>query len=127
MLSRRWGVFRAGAIRLLPSAYAALILKVWVPKIDGWTNITAFMLTGLCAEEFLFRGGLYTLAQRVFGDRMLLRPPSVSYLYSDFLWPPAHTVSRICANYCCANPDDIHACFFLDFCDIMDKVYGQRL
>ena len=69
------GVIRAATFWLAPAAFGVFVLKVWVPRIEGWIDVTAFMLTGLCAEEFLFRGSLYSLAQSAFGNRRLLKLP----------------------------------------------------
>lgn len=55
------------------TAYFVLIRKVWVPRLPTWIDITAFMLTGLIAEEILFRGILFNLAERVFGARSLFK------------------------------------------------------
>jgi membrane protease YdiL (CAAX protease family) len=47
------------ALWLIPTAILTLGHVVWVPQISGATNTIAFMVTGLLAEEFLFRGALY--------------------------------------------------------------------
>jgi membrane protease YdiL (CAAX protease family) len=57
--------------------------------IRGWIDVTAFMITGLCAEEFLFRGALFGLAQQVFGKRSLLKLP-VPVIYSAFFFAAQH-------------------------------------
>lgn len=56
--------FRIAILWLVPTFYFVLVKKVWVPEISGWIDITAFMLTGLLAEEFLFRGCIYNLAMK---------------------------------------------------------------
>ena len=49
---------------LLPAAYAVLIAKVWVPSLPRWIDVVAFMLTGLLAEELLFRGVVFQVVLR---------------------------------------------------------------
>lgn len=49
------------ALWLVPTAFLTLAHQVWVPYISGPIDIIAFMLTGLLAEEFLFRGAIYDL------------------------------------------------------------------
>src|SRR5687768_2185426 len=38
------------AAYLVPAAVAVLVLGIWVPRIDGPIDTTAFMVTGLAAE-----------------------------------------------------------------------------
>jgi membrane protease YdiL (CAAX protease family) len=59
-------VVRISMIWLIPTAYLVLVMHVWVPPLSGWIDITSFMITGLLAEEFLFRGCIYELANKVF-------------------------------------------------------------
>ena len=68
-------LLRAALFWLVPAAVGVFWYKIWVPKIEGWIDVTAFMFTGLCAEEFLFRGALYALAVKAFADRELSRIP----------------------------------------------------
>jgi membrane protease YdiL (CAAX protease family) len=56
---------KTSLIWILPTAYFVLIKRVWVPEILTWIDITAFMITGLLAEELLFRGSIYELANKV--------------------------------------------------------------
>jgi len=51
---------------LVPTAFLVLSHTVWVPYISKPLDIVAFMVTGLLAEEFLFRGAIYDLVLRVF-------------------------------------------------------------
>ncbi len=60
---------------LVPAAVGIFGLRVWVPRIEGPIDIIAFMVTGLCAEEFLFRGSLYALSIKVFGTKTFLYVP----------------------------------------------------
>jgi membrane protease YdiL (CAAX protease family) len=64
--------FRGPIIWLVLTAYFVLIKKVWVPNLKDWVDWTAFMITGLVAEEILFRGILYDLCVKVFQDRRIL-------------------------------------------------------
>ena len=64
--------FQGPLIWLLMTAYFVLVKKVWVPNLKDWVDGTAFMLTGLIAEEILFRGILYDLCNKVFGYRRFL-------------------------------------------------------
>lgn len=63
--------FRGPIIWLVMTAYFVLIKKVWVPSLKDWVDWTAFMITGLVAEEILFRGILYDLCVKVFRDRKI--------------------------------------------------------
>ncbi len=47
---------------LLGTAYFVHVQKIWVPELPTWIDITSGMLTGLIAEELLFRGALYDLS-----------------------------------------------------------------
>lgn len=60
------------AIWLIATAYFVLIKKVWVPTLKDWIDYVAFMITGLIAEEILFRGIIFDLSTKVFGDKKLL-------------------------------------------------------
>ena len=82
-------LLRAALFWLVPAAVGVLWYKIWVPKIEGWIDVTAFMFTGLCAEEFLFRGALYALAAKVFADKKLARIP-VAVLYSSVFFSFQH-------------------------------------
>lgn len=53
---------------LLPAAYAVLVAKVWVPSLPRWIDVVAFMLTGLLAEELLFRGAIFQMVLRCAGS-----------------------------------------------------------
>lgn len=64
--------FRWPIIWLVVTAYFVLVKKVWVPSLKDWVDWTAFMITGLVAEEILFRGILYDLCVKVFRDRRIL-------------------------------------------------------
>lgn len=61
---------RLAGVFVLATAYFVLIKKVWVPTLTNWIDYTAFMVTGLIAEELLFRGALYTLAKKTFGIQL---------------------------------------------------------
>ena len=80
---------RAALFWLVPAAVGVLWFKIWVPKIQGWIDVTAFMFTGLFAEEFLFRGALYALAAKVFAAKNLVRIP-VAVLYSSVFFSVQH-------------------------------------
>jgi membrane protease YdiL (CAAX protease family) len=57
---------------LLPAAYAVLVAKIWVPSLPRWIDVVAFMLTGLLAEELLFRGAIFQMATRAAGSHTAL-------------------------------------------------------
>lgn len=54
---------------LMATAYFVLIQKVWVPTLKDWIDAVAFMITGLIVEEILFRGIVFDLSKKVFGDK----------------------------------------------------------
>ena len=56
---------RTSLFWIIPTAYFVLVKKVWVPEISTWIDITAFMVTGLIAEELLFRGAIFELTKEV--------------------------------------------------------------
>src|SRR5690606_16855531 len=58
-------VLIASMLWLIPTAWFVLVARVWVPRLEGWVDYVAFLGTGLLAEELLFRGALYELADRV--------------------------------------------------------------
>jgi membrane protease YdiL (CAAX protease family) len=47
---------------LLPTAFFVLVVRVWVPPLRGPVDVVAFLCTGLLAEELLFRGAIFRLA-----------------------------------------------------------------
>lgn len=55
------------------TAYFVLVKQVWVPKLVNWIDFTAFLLTGLLAEELLFRGTIFNLCGKVFGFRKIAK------------------------------------------------------
>jgi membrane protease YdiL (CAAX protease family) len=62
---------RLAAIWICATAYFVLVKKVWVPNLISWIDYVAFFVTGLLAEEFLFRGSLYELAVENFGYKKI--------------------------------------------------------
>jgi membrane protease YdiL (CAAX protease family) len=86
----RWKeTLRTAALWLIPTAYFVLVKKVWVPQISGWVDITAFMITGLLAEELLFRGCIYNLAAAALPSKKLWRF-SAAALVSSLLFGLQH-------------------------------------
>lgn len=57
---------------LMVTAYFVLIKEVWVPQLKDWVDYVAFMMTGLIGEEILFRGILFDLSIKVFGEKTFL-------------------------------------------------------
>ena len=51
---------------LTGSIVAVFVLRVWIPALDSWVDKVSFEVTGLLAEEFLFRGAVFTLAMHAF-------------------------------------------------------------
>lgn len=45
---------------------AVFLFRVWTPTLDSWVDSVSFLITGLLAEEFLFRGAVFTLASQAF-------------------------------------------------------------
>lgn len=62
---RRLSIVRLGLLWLLPSALVIFVLRFWVVPLPGVADVVAFLLTGMLAEEFLFRGAIYGLGQRL--------------------------------------------------------------
>lgn len=60
-------------IWIIMTAYFVLVKKVWVPALLNWVDYFAFMITGLLAEELLFRGALFNLCQSFFGSKAIAR------------------------------------------------------
>lgn len=58
--------FLAASIWLVSATYFVLIKKVPVLQISSWIDVIAFLITGLLAEEFLFRGCIYELAKKAY-------------------------------------------------------------
>ena len=58
-------VLIAAASWLAGSVLALFVFHVWTPVLPTWIDVTSFLLTGLLAEELLFRGAVFTLAERV--------------------------------------------------------------
>lgn len=62
-----WGsVVLPAILWLVPTAWLVLGHRVWVPRIVEPVDVIAFMITGLLAEEFLFRGAIYGLVCSLF-------------------------------------------------------------
>lgn len=59
------GVLLPAAMWIVPTIVLTLGHIVWLPQIVEPVDIIAFMLTGLLAEEFLFRGAIYDLVFNV--------------------------------------------------------------
>jgi membrane protease YdiL (CAAX protease family) len=62
---------RLYAYCFVPAAILIFCGAVWVPKIADPESVVCFLLTGLFAEELLFRGALYALAKKVLPDRRI--------------------------------------------------------
>lgn len=89
-LKFRWkAVTLTSIFWLAPAALGVFGLRVWIPRIDGWIDITAFMVTGLCAEEFLFRGSLYALSLKAFGSKEFLKIP-IPVIYTALFFSAQH-------------------------------------
>jgi membrane protease YdiL (CAAX protease family) len=82
-------VFMTPMIWLVMTAYFVLVKEVWVPSLKDWIDWIAFMITGLIAEEMLFRGILFDLSSRVFGSQKLLNL-SLPVLISSLLFGLQH-------------------------------------
>lgn len=57
---------------LILTAYFVLVRKVWVPSLQNWTDVVAFMVTGVVAEEILFRGIIFDLTRVAFKAKKVL-------------------------------------------------------
>ncbi len=88
---------------LIPAGYAVLVARVWIPALPRWIDIVAFLVTGLIAEELLFRGAIFQLAHRIHAERARLAAWSsvlassvffaLQHLqYHGFQWTPAAAV-----------------------------------
>jgi membrane protease YdiL (CAAX protease family) len=105
-LSRKglsWSVLRVALCWLIPAAYAVLVARVWVPALPRWIDVVAFLVTGLLAEELLFRGAIFNLANRILAEKpraaawSSVLVSSVFFAlqhlqYHGFQWTPAATV-----------------------------------
>lgn len=81
--------FLVPIIWLIMTGYFVLVQKVWVPSLKDWIDWTAFLVTGLVAEEILFRGVLFDLGVRVFGSRKIFNL-SFPVLVTSFLFGLQH-------------------------------------
>jgi len=81
--------FRGPSIWLVLTAYFVLVKKVWVPNLKDWIDWIAFIVTGLIAEEILFRGILFDLCRKVFRERQVLNL-SIPVLLTSFLFGIQH-------------------------------------
>ncbi len=52
---------------LIVTAIADFVVHVYLPPVRGASAVAAFLLCGAVAEEFLFRGAVYGLAEQVWG------------------------------------------------------------
>ena len=84
---------------LVPTAFLVLSHTVWVPYISRPLDIVAFMVTGLLAEEFLFRGAIYDLVLRVFEGQTASK---VAVGYSALFFGLGHLQYH--------NPDSVTRC-----------------
>lgn len=71
-LSSLMQCFALAAIWLGATAYFVLVRKVWVPDLPRWIDVVAFIVTGLLAEEFFFRGALFEAGKALLRDRKLI-------------------------------------------------------
>lgn len=55
----------------IPSVVLVFSGWVWVPEIRGLASVICFLVTGLLAEELIFRGALYELAEKVLPTRKI--------------------------------------------------------
>lgn len=62
-----WRIVIIAAVSWLCGSFLALfVFHVWTPLLPTWIDVTSFLVTGLLAEELLFRGAVFSLAERVF-------------------------------------------------------------
>jgi membrane protease YdiL (CAAX protease family) len=98
-----WPVVRVALFWLVPAGYAALAARVWVPALPRWIDVVAFLVTGLLAEELLFRGAIFQLAGRILAEKPRVAAWSsvlvsavffaLQHLqYHGFQWTPAAAV-----------------------------------
>lgn len=63
-----WRIVAVAAVSWLCGSVVALfVFHVWTPSLPSWIDLASFLGTGLLAEEFLFRGAVFALAQKLFG------------------------------------------------------------
>ncbi len=53
---------------LVATAIADFVVHIYLPPVHGASAIAAFLLCGVLAEELLFRGAVFGLAEQVWGD-----------------------------------------------------------
>ena len=86
--STRWRlVALIACVWFIPDLLMVYVARVPVPALRSAPDFVAFLFTGLLAEELLFRGAIYQLAERTLprayvtiGERMPLWPIVVSAL-----------------------------------------------
>ena len=60
-------VLIASAMWLFGTILALFVFHVWTPLLPSWIDLVSFLVTGLLAEELLFRGAVFSLAEKVSG------------------------------------------------------------
>ena len=69
LTSAPWRVILIAAISWLGGGVLALFaFHVWTPLLPTWIDIVSFLGTGLLGEELLFRGAVFELAKKTFGQ-----------------------------------------------------------
>ena len=58
---------------------AVFVLRVWVPRLPTAWDMALFLVTGLLAEEFWFRGALFSLWQRTHSARTAVMVTALLY------------------------------------------------
>ena len=73
-----WGVALT-AVTLALTCVAVFVLRLWMPSLPTLWDIALFLVTGLLAEEFWFRGALFSLWQRGHSERVAVVITAILY------------------------------------------------
>ena len=73
-----------GAAWLSSTAIADFLVRVYLPPIHDVVEIAAFLMFGLMAEEFLFRGALFSVAKQMGGGWFAIFVTAIFFSLSHF-------------------------------------------
>jgi len=76
--------------RLLGTVVAVFWVRVYLPPIHGVVETLAFLVFGLMAEEFLFRGALFPVARQLGGAWFAIFASATFFSLSHFQYHTYH-------------------------------------
>ena len=75
---------------LLGTVVAVFWVRVYLPPIHGAVEILAFLVFGLMAEEFLFRGAIFSVAKQLGGAWFAILASAIFFSLSHFQYHGYH-------------------------------------